>query len=129
MGKREESQAILKALGLPSAQQVDQAAYSLLALAGLEEETPWALSQRRLLRIHDIKEFVNSHYEQTYAENTRESFRKNVLKQFVQAAVADKNPDNPARSTTSGNTCYSLTEEALAVIRTYGKPEFDGQSQ
>lgn len=124
MGKLEECQSILKALGLPMAQQNDASAYTLLALAGLEEATPWATAQRRLLRIHDIKEFVNSHFKQTYAENTRESFRKNVLRQFVQSAIADKNADDPSRAVTSGNTCYSLTEEALNVIRSHGQPEF-----
>jgi hypothetical protein len=128
MSKVEEGQLILRALGLPPAQQSEQAAYTLLALAGLEEATPWELSQRRLLRIHDIKEFINSHYQQTYAENTRESFRKNVLRQFVQGAVADKNPDDPSRSVTSGNTCYSLTEEALTTIRAFGKPEFQARA-
>ena len=58
MSKVQEAKAILKTLGLPTAQQTDQAAFTVLALAGLEEATPWEKSQRRLLRIHDIKEFM-----------------------------------------------------------------------
>jgi hypothetical protein len=128
MPKVQEAQSLLRALGLPAAQQVEAAAYTLLALAGLEEATLWELSQRRLLRIHDVTEFINSHYGQTYAENTRESFRKNVLRQFVQGAVADKNADDPSRKTNSGKTCYSLTEEALTVVRAWGRPDFAAQA-
>jgi len=125
MGKLAQSQEILKSLGLPNAQQSDASAYVLLALAGLEEATSWEFSRKCLLRIHDIKNFINHHFGQNYAENTRESFRKHVLRQFVQGAIADKNPDDPARSVTSGLTCYSLTDEALEVVRAYGKPDFE----
>ncbi len=124
MPKVEEAQAVLQELGMPVAQQSDLAAYALLALAGLREDTPWDMAQRRLLRIHDINIFTSTHYTRNYAENSRESFRKSALKQFVQAAIAEKNADDPSRSTTSGKTCYSLSEEALSVIRARGKPEF-----
>ncbi len=124
VGKLQDCQVILKAFGLPIQQQNEASSYTLLALAGLEESTPWASAQKRLLRIHDIKEFINHHYQQTYAENTRESFRKNVLRQFVHSAIVDRNADEPSRPVNSGNTCYSLTDEALEVIRQYGRKIF-----
>ncbi|MDY0024506.1 MAG: hypothetical protein RBS33_00825 [Lentimicrobium sp.] len=39
--------------------------------------------------------FVNKNYGKSYAPNTRETFRRQVLHQFVQARVVDYNPDNP----------------------------------
>jgi hypothetical protein len=124
MGKREESQAVLKSFGLPPAQQGESAAYTLLALAGLAEQQPWAEASRPLLRIHDILQFAERVYGKRYAENSRETFRKSVLHQFVEARIVDRNPDDHSRPTNSGKTCYALTQEAQAVVTAYGTAEF-----
>lgn len=53
--------------------------------------------------------FVNKHYkkEQPYAPNTRETFRRQVLHQFLQARIVDYNPDNPALPVNSPNAHYN----------------------
>jgi hypothetical protein len=120
MGKLEESQTILQSFGLPPAQQNETAAYTLLALAGLRESDPWSKCGRQMLRIHDILQFINSAYAKDYKENTRESIRKYVLHQFVEARLVDRNPDDPKRATNSGKNCYAITAQAQAVIALYG---------
>ena len=53
MSKITEAQEILKALGLPAAQQNEMSALVLLALCSIKEDTPWAKAKRKrsLLRL------------------------------------------------------------------------------
>lgn len=66
-----------------------------------------------------IMTFVNENYGKSYAPNTRETFRRQVLHQFVQARVVDYNPDNPSLPVNSPRAHYALTSEVLEVVKTY----------
>jgi AAA15 family ATPase/GTPase len=122
MNKIEEAQTILRDLGLPVQQQNKLSALTLLALAGLKETDQWSsASDKRLTLSKDIIEFVNQHYNQNYKPNTRESFRKNALKPFVEKNIAILNPDDLNLSPTSSKTHYALSELALKVLRQFGK--------
>ena len=46
MSKITEAQEILRALGLPAAQQNEMSALTLLALCSIKEDTPWANATR-----------------------------------------------------------------------------------
>ena len=61
----------------------------------------------------------------TYAENTRETIRRQTLHQFEQAALAVRNPDDPSRPTNSPNNVYAVADEALEVIRKYKTKEWE----
>ena len=63
--------------------------------------------------------FVNENYDKSYAPNTRETFRRQVLHQFVQARVVDYNPDDPTLPVNSPRAHYALTSEVLEVVKTY----------
>ena len=65
-------------------------------------------------------DYLAEHYETTYAANTRETFRRQVLHQFVQAGLSEYNPFEPDLPTNSPNAHYAVTEFALDVIRRYG---------
>jgi hypothetical protein len=43
-------------------------------------------------------DWARAHYGKEYAPNTRETFRRQTMHQFVQAGLALYNPDDPARS-------------------------------
>lgn len=79
MSKLTESQEILNALHVPFEQKNHICCYTLLAMAGLTEDSPWSTAANNWIRVHDIIEFVNSHYGTNYAENTRETFRKQAI--------------------------------------------------
>ena len=64
--------------------------------------------------------FIAQEYGRQYAPKPRETFRRQVLHQFVQARVADYNPDTPDLPTNSPRAHYAITEAALAVVRAYG---------
>lgn len=124
MSKRDEALEIIRSLGLPKAQQNERSCLTLLALAGLSENTPWAKTQRPLLRIWDIMAWMKDKYGKEYAPNSRETVRRQTVHQFEQARIIDRNPDDPARPTNSGDTKYQLTEEAAKVLRTFDKGDF-----
>lgn len=115
-----EAQAIIQALGLPRGQQNERAALTLLALLDLRPEGSWQDLRRPLMGITPIMQFCREHYEREYAPNTRETFRRQTMHQFVAAGLALYNPDDPARPVNSPNACYQISPEAFAVIQTYG---------
>ena len=127
MGKIEQAQEILEALGLPSAQQNEVSALTMLSLAQLSERTQWREATNPMLRVHDILVEIKQRYGREYAENSRETIRRKVLHQFEQAGIVLRNEDDPARPTNSGLTNYKLSETALAVIRSYGSPKWQSQ--
>ena len=115
MSKIDEAREILKMLGMPKAQQADICCYTLLAMAGVKQDTFWKDAENKWIRIHDIIQFVNTYYGVAYAENSRETFRKKALHHFRNAALAEDN----AKATNSPNYRYRLTEETLQIIRAF----------
>jgi hypothetical protein len=120
----EQASTVLKSLGLPKAQQNPRSALTLLALANLDPKTPWTAAARPLLRTVDIMEFMRTKYRKNYAANSRETIRRQTLHQFEQANIVQRNPDDPTRPTNSGKNAYMLSEEAFAVLRTWGTESF-----
>lgn len=119
MGKIETVIKILKDVGLPRAQQNERSAIALLAMTNLKEQTPWADAEQNLLRIHDMLIFSEKVYNKPYAENSRETFRRQTIHQFEQAGIAVRNPDEPTRSTNSPKNVYTISNEFLQVIRSF----------
>ena len=117
MGKIQEAQRILRELGLPPAQQNEISALTLLALCNVSETTSWTEVSQKPITIHNMMAFMKQHYGRTYAENTREVVRRQVIHQFEQARIVDRNPDDHARPTNSPNTCYALTEASSKYYR------------
>lgn len=121
MSKLTEAQEILKTLGLPPAQYNEMAALTFLAICNIKENDSWANATRHSLGVtKGIMTFVNDNYNKTYAPNTRETFRRQVLHQFVQARVVDYNPDEPNLPVNSPKAHYALTKEVLEVVKAYG---------
>lgn len=121
MSKLTEAQEILKTLGLPPAQYNEMAALTFLAICNIKEDDSWANATRHSLGVtKGIMIFVNDNYNKTYAPNTRETFRRQVLHQFVQARVVDYNPDEPNLPVNSPKAHYALTKEVLQVVKAYG---------
>jgi len=71
VGKIEEAQEILKALGLPPAQQNEMSALTFLALTNLREKDSWKKAKPVRLRIHDILIFARKIMEEIM-QRTRE---------------------------------------------------------
>ena len=121
MSKIEEAQAILKELGLPEAQQNEISGYTLLALCNIKENDKWSNAFRQSHGVSKgIMAFIAENYGKEYAPNTRETFRRQVLHQFVQAGIADYNPDIPNLPVNSPRAHYAISAKALETIKTFG---------
>lgn len=107
MDKIERVKKLLEELGLPKRQQSDMCALVILSLANLGKRTPWPEATNEWLGIHGILEFIHDKYQKKYAENTRETIRKDGLHHFVNAALVERY----APSTNSPKYSYRLTEE------------------
>ncbi len=110
---------ILALLGLPRAQHNDRSALTLLALVGLKPGMPWTQAASPLMGITPIMEFTQQYYGIKYAPNTRETFRRQTMHQFVEAGIALYNPDKPDRPVNSPGAVYQVAPLLLDVLRGY----------
>lgn len=117
--------AILKAIGMPRGQQNERSGLTLLALLDLRPEMSWSEAHAPLMGITPIMDYCRHHYGREYAPNTRETFRRQTMHQFVDAGLAVPNPDDPDRPTNSPQFCYQIEPNALVLIKTYGTAEWD----
>ena len=115
MTKIKEAKELLRELDVPVQQQSDLCALVILALARLQPNDEWILSTNPWIRIHDILRFIKQAYGITYAENSRETIRKQAIHHFRNAAFIE---DNGA-PTNSPNYKYRLTEEMLSLLKSF----------
>ncbi len=115
-----EALAILRELGLPKAQQNERSALTLLAITAIKPKDFWKNAQAPLMGITPIMNFSRDQYGKEYAPNSRETFRRFTMHQFVEAGIAVQNPDQPDRPINSPNWCYQIEAETLALIKNYG---------
>lgn len=125
MEKLEEAKAALKAIGMPTQQQNDRSAYTLLSLLGLKETDNWSTAQNKPLRIVEIMEFMAVNYGKLYKPNSRETIRKETVHQFCDGAIAERNIDDNERATNSPKYAYRITKEALELFKRYDSSEWD----
>ena len=113
MDKLETAKSLLKEIGMPAKQQSRMCALALLAMANVRKSTPWSQATNNWIRIHDIIAFAAKFYGIAYAENSRETFRKQALHPFRTAALIEDN----GLATNSPNYRYRLTDEFLKVVQ------------
>lgn len=116
---------ILSAFGLPRAQQNERSALCLLALLNLTPEKTWRQAGNPLMGITPMMDFSRDSYGKQYAPNTRETFRRQTMHQFVEAGIALYNPDNPGRPVNSPKAVYQIEPETLTLLQTYGSLSWD----
>jgi type II restriction enzyme len=126
--KVKEAQQILRDLGMPKAQQNEISAFTFLALCNVKKNSKWNDATRQSMTVtKGIMAFIKNNYGRDYAPNTRETFRRQVLHQFVQGRIADYNPDEPDLPTNSPKAHYAISEAALAVLHSFGLSEYKKQ--
>lgn len=113
MDKIAKIRQLLECLELPKRQQTDICVLTILGLANLSKSSKWKDATNEWHRIHDIISFVNRNYDVNYAENSRETFRKQALHHFRLAAIVEDN----SKPTNSPNYRWRLTQEFLDILR------------
>ena len=124
MSTVQESQDILRAFEFDRKRTNETSARTLLALAGLDESSTWADATNERMGVRYILDWMRGPLRHPIAENSRETIRRFVLHQFVDAGFCLYNDDDPARPTNSSKNNYRLNPEALLTIKLYGTPDF-----
>lgn len=114
--KIDDAIEILNLLGLPRQQQNDRSGLTLLSLIDLKPDGLWSDLQRPILGVTPIMEWVMKNYLVEYKPNTRETFRRQTIHQFVEDGLVLYNPDKPDRPVNSPQACYQITEELLNLL-------------
>ena len=120
MLKKEEAKVILASLDMPIPQQRDICCYTLLAMSSIAANCEWVTADNEWLRIHDIMRFIDTEYGVRYAENSRETFRKQAIHHFRNAAIIEDN----GKATNSPNYRYRITDEFLEILRKFGSSDW-----
>ena len=120
-----EAQDVLKALNVPTAQQNDRSALTLLAILNLKADTTWNEASNPLMGITEMMDYFRLNYGVAYAPNTRETVRRETVHQFVELGLVRLNPDNPSRPPNSPNTRYQIEDNAFLVLKTFGTTEWE----
>lgn len=115
MSKIEEARTFLKKLQVPVRQQSDICCLTLLAMANVKENDSWQNATNNWIRIHDVIAYIKYNYDIEYAENSRETFRKQAMHHFRNAAFIEDN----GKATNSPNYQYRLTDEMLSLFQSY----------
>ena len=123
MSKLEDAKNILKELKVPLKQQSDLCGYVILAMADIKKNDEWTNAINKWKRIHDIIAFIRDFYEVSYAENSRETFRKQAIHHFRNAAFIEDN----GKATNSPNYRYRLTDEMLLLVKTFQSNQWEEQ--
>lgn len=118
---------MLRELGFDAECSNERSALVLLALLRLGSRTRWSTATAPLLRTIEIMGHLREHYGRDYKPNTRETIRRQTLHQFVDAGLALRNPDAPARPVNSPKTCYCIEPHALRVLRSHGAIAWVGE--
>jgi len=121
----EEALGILVALGPPGGQQNQRSALTLLAMIGVTPANGWECASDPLMGITPVMEFAEKFFGRKYAPNTRETFRRQTMHQFVAAGIALYNPDKPDRPVNSPNAVYQIEPGLLKVLRSFGSKQWD----
>ena len=121
MSKIDEARQILSELQVPSKQQADLCCYTLLAMANLKETDSWENATNGWIRIHDVISYTKEFYSVSYAENSRETFRKQAMHHFRNAAFIEDNGE----ATNSPNYRYRLTDEMLVLLKAFDTPNWE----
>jgi hypothetical protein len=115
-----EAHSVLLDLGLPRQQLNERTALCLLALLDLTPRKKWEDAAAPLIGITPIMDWAKEHFDTEYAPNTRETFRRQSMHQFIEARICTYNPDKPERPVNSPKAVYQIEPNLLAVLKTFG---------
>ena len=119
-----EAHSVLFALGMPRTQLNKRTALCLLALVNLSSDKSWIGCEAPLIGMTPIMDWARNHFDTEYAPNTRETFRRQSMHQFIEAGVCLYNPDKPDRPVNSPKAVYQIEPNLQAVLKTFGTPHY-----
>ena len=118
--KLKDALRVLSDLGMPRAQCNERTALCLLALVNITPTKRWSEAEAPLIGITPIMEWARENYDTDYAPNTRETFRRQSMHQFIEAGVCLYNPDKPERPVNSPKAVYQVEPHLFSVLKLVG---------
>lgn len=117
----EDARKFLTEIDVPTKQRSDMCCYVLLALSNMAQKLSWSEAENQWMGPHDIILYLDNNGIKTYAENSRETIRKNCLRPFRDLAIIEDN----GLASNSGKYKYRLTDEMIELVRTYQTDEWE----
>lgn len=130
--KMNDMENILDQLELPKKLKGARTILTILAMTNLEENDRWNHLKQDFMRPHDIILYINKYYPRKgemakngegYAENSRESFRKDSIIPLCDLAILEGNDEK----SNSGNTSYRITKEFASLLKKYNSSDWDDE--
>lgn len=119
-----EAREILEAFGFDKKRTNEMSGRVLLSLTGLQEGDSWCKATNRRYGVRSMLDWMRNELGHPIAENSRETVRRQVLHQFIDAGFCLYNDDDPNRPTNSAKNNYRINDHALSVIKKYGTEAF-----
>jgi len=121
----DQALSILQHLGMPKGQLNKRSSLTLLALLNLTPDLDWSQAENPRIGITPIMDWIRRNYNVEYAPNSRETFRRFTMHQFVSAGIALYNPDDPDRPVNSPNAVYQIAPKMLTLLRSFASENWE----
>lgn len=116
-----DARLFLAAIGTPPKQHSDMCCYVFIALSDMANKNDWSRATNQWMGPHDIIFYLKTNNIKSYAENSRETIRKNCLRPFRDLAIIEDN----GLASNSGKYKYRLTNEILELLKVYKTDEWN----
>ena len=120
MSKIDEARDFLTQIGVPVKQRTDMCCFVFIALTNMAKKSSWTEAENQWMGPHDIITYLDTNGIKSYAENSRETIRKNCLRPFRDLALIEDN----GLASNSGKYKYRLTDEILNLIHAFQSEEW-----
>jgi len=124
-----DAKDILVSIGMPDNLTNPRSVMTLAALAEMTSDKKWRNASENYHGTHHIVEFINKHFpnkagldKRPYAENSRETFRKENIKPWISAGILEA---KAGLATNDRDNSYRFTSYFASLIRTYGTEQWE----
>lgn len=120
---------ILKSIGMPDTLTNPRSVMTLAALAEMYPGQKWRNASESYHGTHHIVEFINTHFPNKagldtcpYAENSRETFRKDTIKPWISAGILEP---KAGLATNDKDNSYRFSSYFAALLRSYNTEQWN----
>lgn len=125
----DEALDILISIEMPTNLTNPRSVMTLAALAEISPNKKWKHASEEYHGTHHIVDFINKHFpnkagldSKPYAENSRETFRKENIKPWIAAGILEA---KAGLATNDRDNSYRFTSYFASLIRSYGTSQWD----
>lgn len=123
-----DAKDILVSIGMPSKLSNPRSVMTLVALAEIDDNKKWRQASEDYHGTHHIVDYINTHFpnkagldKTPYAENSRETFRKDNIKPWIIAGILEP---KAGLATNDRDNSYRFTSYFASLIRSYGTEQW-----